>query len=87
VVEGAGVNENDCLTDDETMTLIMSLGRSRGEKGFHERESTSVIEWAQGVRLNAALLDLVLKGELLIGYDAEAGYPTFRAPDGQGPTK
>jgi len=56
--------EKEILTDAEIETLIMQL--AEGQKEFSTEQVEIVVRWAKGVRLEYALLQMVLKGELKI---------------------
>ena len=55
-------DEEKLLTTAEVEHLILSLANARGDEGFDEQEALEVIRWAEGVRVDTAMLDLVLKG-------------------------
>ena len=54
------------LTDLECRKLIMSLGYARKDEGFNEEECAQIMTWANQARMYNTMLDLILKGELLI---------------------
>lgn len=63
------------LTDDEASRLVLNLARTRGETGFTEDEGCVVIDWAQQAKLDAALLELVLCGEIgILVKDGEVAF-------------
>ena len=64
------------FTHEEYQHLIYSFASSREDKGFTEDEAVDLLEWCDSIRLRATLLELVLKGLALIGW--ENGEPTFR---------
>lgn len=70
-------SENDgFLTDGEVQRLIMSLLQSRGERGAGEQDMKAVIDWADGIRLQNTMLDLVLDGRVEV-VDVEDSEPVF----------
>jgi hypothetical protein len=54
------------LTDDETKQLIISLGQSRGDKGFTEDEVWDIIDWATDVSIKSYMLKNVLMGNCVL---------------------
>lgn len=54
------------LTDEEVKAIIMSLARSRGDKGFTEIEVQVIVDWAIEVRVKAAMLEGILDGMFLV---------------------
>lgn len=63
--------DEELLSDDEIERLIISLGTSRGDKGFNEHDVDMIVEWATDTRLRNDLLNLVLRE--LIDIDLKAG--------------
>ena len=58
------------LSEEEIESLVDATTKNR-EEVVEEEEILGVIAWAQDVRFNYALLNLVLDGELSISWDAE----------------
>lgn len=57
------------LTEEEEDALIIALAEERAKQpdgSFNEAEARKVLEWAANVKVNGAMLMLVLKGEVLI---------------------
>lgn len=60
------------LTDDEITTLILSCCKFHGDEGVTQDQMRAVIDWAQRVRAESAMLSLVLEGRITAGaIDAE----------------
>lgn len=66
------------FTDEQVMTLIMSLAQARGDKGFTEDEAQELVDWAVEVRINYELLGLILDGFIAVNWDSEHGEPAFK---------
>lgn len=54
------------LTEQEADALVMAFAEERGGQGFTEKEAQRLIDWAHHVRLDAILLQIVLKGGMNI---------------------
>lgn len=53
------------VSDDEIQSLILALAESRKDSVFTEQEAQRLVHWAESVRLESSLLDLVLEGKVL----------------------
>lgn len=58
------------LSQEEMYKLVMALKFVRKEKDFKEEEAQKVIAWAEYVRIESHLLELVLDGKLLVDTDS-----------------
>jgi hypothetical protein len=54
------------LSDNEAKTIIEAVVAGHGTKGVSEDKIRAALKWANGVRSELALLDLVLEGRLAI---------------------
>lgn len=59
------------LTDDEVTRLVRALAEARRDRWFTEEEAEKVLDWGNRVRINQALLSLVLSGEVLVDVNEE----------------
>ncbi len=57
------------ISNEEARTLIMGLAVGQGNRGVIDEEADTVCKWAHRTRLSAALLELVLDGEVLLTID------------------
>ena len=57
---------DDLVPEDDELRLIMALATTRGAVGFTTREATAVVTWARRARMDAALVDLVIKGGIRV---------------------
>ena len=57
---------HEWVTEDEIATLAHAFLKTRGKAGGSEDEIVKVVEWACNTRCRAALLDMVLKGHIVI---------------------
>ena len=57
----------EVLTHDELEGLVMAL--ANGQERFTEADAQRVIAWAEGVRVENAVVDLVLGGLLVVSID------------------
>lgn len=64
--------------EDEVKALILAACRGQGHAGATTEEIRRVINWAEGVRSDLVVLDLVLDGQVSIRVD-EGGDWTVRA--------
>jgi hypothetical protein len=72
-------NDQTILSDEELSTLIQSLGRQRGTRGFNDLDIDALTKWALDVRIGASMLELVLKGMVEVGI--EDGEPVFQVSE------
>lgn len=56
----------EVLTQAEVNRLCLSLAVASGTDGFSEETAERLVDWAAHVRMDAALLELVLKGDILV---------------------
>jgi hypothetical protein len=71
------------LSDKEVETLILSFFYSRGKNCATEQECVKLIDWAERVRIEQALLDGVMEGLFIIDMHGN-GEPTFKhSPKGE----
>ncbi len=73
--EKSGEEKTPLFTDSEYEFIIASLAMSRGDRGFTEDEAEALLKWCDMVRINQALVDLLLKGLAIIGWENDE--PTF----------
>lgn len=66
------------LTSDEIATLLKSITKARAPQVVHTVEYQCIVSWAENIRLQAALLELVLSGELVVDWRDDG--PVFRDP-------
>lgn len=71
----ADVSES-ILTESERQRIISSLAIRRGVKGFTEDEAFNLLQWAQKVRIDESLLNLLLQE--LVDVDWVNDEPTFK---------
>ena len=57
---------DELVPEDDVVKLCMALGETRGDAGFTTAEATTVINWARRARMDAALADLAVKGEVRV---------------------
>lgn len=67
---------------EEERALLRSVAEINGDRGFTLEELHAVRVWANRVRIGQALLDSVLEGDLVVGWDEIAGDVVFRPADG-----
>lgn len=72
----------DLLDDTELAALVSSLAQNSSKDETTDIELTDLFEWAQHVRLEALLLDMAVKGEIVIT-SVEGGDPLFGLPEGE----
>jgi len=60
------------LTDEEAQTIVLAAVTYGGKEGVPEPVIDRVYQWAQDVRFDSMLLDLILEGKLLPTWDEEA---------------
>lgn len=53
-----------CLTEDEIERLFIALGK--GQDRFTKKDAFKVLSWANKVKIESNLLDLVLAGEVVM---------------------
>lgn len=63
------------ITDEECKTIIMSMLAANHPDPVPRADMDSVISWARGVATNFAILESVLKGNVLVTWDGEE--PSF----------
>jgi hypothetical protein len=66
------------ISDDECLALATSIGLARGIEGFEISEVLKIVEWAEGIRFQQALLEAVLMKVVLVNVD-KSGELTFKA--------
>lgn len=71
----SGDKKPQLFTDEEYQHFIISMARSRGDKGFHEEEVEELFRWLDLMRISNTLIDLVLKDVALIDWNGDE--PTF----------
>lgn len=54
------------LSMEEAESLVMAFAEERGGRGFTEEEASVILDWAINARLDAILLQIVLKGGMNI---------------------
>lgn len=69
------------LSSREIQKLVMNLLVSRAPKTVGEAEMQSLANWAAGVRLEAAALNLMLRGDLLVERCTKSGGPRMLAAE------
>ena len=62
------MNDNGLLLDGEIKAILRSVLSSRQERGASEFELQCVLEWANKVRIDSALLDSILEGRIRIDW-------------------
>lgn len=67
------------LSFDQAAGLIMSLARSRGSKGFEEKEAQAVLEWGNQALVEWTAMGMVLDGKLIADVDPN-GTVSFHMP-------
>jgi hypothetical protein len=65
------------LSDEDLARFLASAVKTKGE--ITEDAVTLLVEWAQSVRLDALMLDMVIAGQM--GIAAGDGEPIFVHPD------
>lgn len=70
-------SEDAILSLDETQKVIMAFARGRSPKVFSEEEGRKIVDWAVDVRVDAALLTNLLRGD--VDVDLVDGEMLFRA--------
>jgi hypothetical protein len=67
---------NSMLTEEEVYSLIMMLVSGKASEGANAEEVAKLVAWARQVRLQGHMINLAIKGHLLIrpcksgtGYD------------------
>lgn len=66
------------LSDEECQRLIVSLAAGMEVRGgFSEEQALELLRWAAQVRTDEALLNLALRGELVVSW--RKGKPEFSA--------
>jgi hypothetical protein len=84
VVE-AKVGDKPLLSKIEREQLVIAL--ANGQKQFTQEEAQKVVDWAFGVRVESAALDLVLEGKLVpLFRDGDLVFRTTKAFDEDGST-
>lgn len=73
--------ESQLLKDEEIMVLIMAVSRAKKDDGFDEEDVMKVIRWAERIRLETTMLDLVIKQQLLVHFDEDQDDFVFQNPD------
>jgi hypothetical protein len=70
------------LTNEQVRAILVSLARSRGNRGFTKEEAQKVVDWGNEADLIRATLKAVLNGEVWIDLDdkGEACF-TIAPPD------
>ena|SRR6266567_6349015 len=63
--------KNPLLSDNEGQRLVMSLAYSRKDKAFTEKEAFKLVKWAESVRIDNILLDIVLNGKASVDVESE----------------
>lgn len=65
------------LTDNEIDVLIYALGKSRGERGFSEKDIIILCDWATEIKVQAAAFQLISAGTVLVDVvDGEVVFQT-----------
>ena len=73
------------ITDDEGDLLIMALANARGARAFTQDEAQKLLEWARQVRMEAAMLRIVLKGAAYCDIDEQGEFVLVGLVDTQDP--
>ena len=63
------------ITDEECKTIIMSMLAANHPDPVADADLERVVNWAQGVATDYAVLESVLKGNVLINWDGDE--PSF----------
>jgi hypothetical protein len=66
------------LQPEETRALLRSLAAANGHRGFSIGEFFGVLSWANQTRVSEQVLQLVLDGQLVVGF--ANGEAVFQAP-------
>ena len=66
---------NKILSDKEAKALILAFAHGRGDKGIAEDETQKLIDWAEDVRMQSAILKLILTRKLLVSDMETDGSP------------
>jgi hypothetical protein len=61
--------EINLLSEEEIKKLVMCLANGSSPKYFTEPQAKALVDWAEKVRLDSNLLDLILKGALVTFFD------------------
>jgi hypothetical protein len=70
------------LTTEETKAIIMAVIRGHPDQGVSRDQIERAVEWAEGVRVESALLQSVLAGQVVISGFDEDGDLRFSAREG-----
>jgi hypothetical protein len=70
---------SDFLTDTEVATIVRNsiVGYDRTE--IDEDEVERIVRWCHEARLATAMLELILEGNIAIGWHADKPEPTFKS--------
>ena len=80
MVKSTAIQEEAEVVDlQDIQTIILALMNSRGSKGANEDEIDLVVSWAHQAKINATLLELVLKQ--IIAIDLIGGEISFKVKD------
>ena len=69
------------LSNNEAKALILAFAHGRGDKGFAEDETQKLIDWAEDVRMQSAILKLILTGKLFVADIETDGSPKVIASE------
>ena len=70
----------EILEDHEVQAIIMNALEARGEEGVTESELKQIVDWANKIKLNNTIVDLVIEGRVsIMHYDKEQDQPLLRA--------
>jgi hypothetical protein len=58
------------LTETEAVAVLHALARGTGSRGFTTSEAQALLDWAESVRVDAAILRLILDGEMRARWSA-----------------
>jgi hypothetical protein len=72
----------DLVDDTELAALVSSLAQHNERGQTTDIERTDLFEWAQHVRLEGLLLDMAVRGEIVVT-SVEGGDPEFGLPEGE----
>lgn len=75
-------DKSKLLTEDEIKIILMASIAANGDKGTTEEDMLKAVRWAEGVRVDAGLLELVLAGSLFIRIEEDENNPSFITPEG-----
>jgi hypothetical protein len=62
----SGDQKLEVISDEEIDNIILAFAQGRGEEGFYEEEIQTLLNWAIHVRVNGAILDLAVKGLVVL---------------------